>query len=36
VRAYAILDAVMEMVDRGDSKETIIDLVNFMRHHIAK
>lgn len=29
-RSYHILDKVMEMVIRGDSKETIIEVVNFL------
>ena len=30
-RSYHILEKVLEMVDRGDSKETIFEVVNFLQ-----
>lgn len=29
-RVYHVLDKVMEMINRGDTKETIIEVVNFL------
>ena len=29
-RTYSILDAVIEMLNRGDSKETIFDMINYL------
>jgi transposase len=31
MRSYNILEKVMIMIDRGDSKETIIELVEFLQ-----
>lgn len=30
-RSYHILNMVLEMIERGDSKETIVEVVNFLR-----
>lgn len=32
-RAYSVLDMVLAMVERGDSKQTIFDLVELMKEH---
>lgn len=32
-RSYHILDKVMEMINRNDSKETIIEMVEFLRQY---
>jgi hypothetical protein len=36
LRSYHILDKVCEMVTRGDSKETILEVVALLRNNIQK
>ena len=31
LRSYHILELVLEMIERGDSKESIFDVVKFLR-----
>jgi hypothetical protein len=32
-RSYSILDHVLKMVERGDSKETIFEVVEFLKQY---
>ena len=32
-RSYHVLDLTLEMIKRGDSKETIFDIVKFLTEH---
>ena len=32
-RSYHILEHILEMVNRGDSKKTILDMATFLHHH---
>jgi len=32
-RSYGILRVVTHMIERGDSKETILELIEFLREH---
>lgn len=34
-QSYHILDKVLQMIDRGDSKETIFEVVEFLRNKEA-
>lgn len=33
LKSYHILDYVLKMVERGDSKETILEMVSFLREY---